>query len=84
MEKPIYHTLLTKKASKQKMVALLVDPDKVNESNYAETVKRAVDAQIDLILVGGSLLTDGDIDETVKCIKKETDIPVVLFPVVPS
>ena len=62
------------------MIALLVDPDKVNGSNYSETIQKAILAGVDLILVGGSLLTDGDIGETVKSIKKETDIPVILFP----
>lgn len=62
------------------MLALLIDPDKSNEESLSTLIPHAVDAEIDLILVGGSLLTDGDIEETVNTLKKLSSIPVVLFP----
>lgn len=80
MEKKIYQNLLNNKAAHQKMVALLIDPDKVDYETINDIIDQANTAKIDLILVGGSLLTDGDIKETILAIKTNSTIPVVLFP----
>lgn len=62
------------------MVALLIDPDNCLEGNWVSIIDDAVKSKLDLILVGGSLLTDGDISKTIVEIKERTDIPVILFP----
>ena len=80
MDKKIYNSLLAKKEQNQKMVALLIDPDKCLNPNWAKIIEEANTFNIDIILVGGSLLTDGDINKTVGEIKDRTSIPVILFP----
>ncbi len=60
------------------MIALLIDPDKVSEINLDVLLSNP--EAIDLIFVGGSLLTDGDIDQTIDLIKEKTQLPVLLFP----
>ena len=64
----------------RKMFALLVDPDKQNESNLLRlTEKINLPAGPDIVLVGGSLLFS-NIDATVATLKRNTQKPVVLFP----
>jgi putative glycerol-1-phosphate prenyltransferase len=43
-------------------------------------VSSALESSVDLILVGGSLLTYDHLDETLQAIKGKVDIPVILFP----
>lgn len=62
------------------MIALLVDPDNVDEQSLKDTLLKAEIAAVDVILVGGSLLTDGDLDNTISTIKTESELPVILFP----
>ena len=59
MEKPIYQSLKTQQKEGNKMIALLIDPDKVDEASLESILAKAKEAVVDLILVGGSLLTDG-------------------------
>ena len=62
-----------------KKFALLIDPDKQDANSLSSTVYTANKAHVDLILVGGSLVSD-TMDTAIKQIKTETKIPVVLFP----
>ena len=62
------------------MIALLIDPDKVDAVNLESILTKAKAAAVDLILVGGSLLTDGDLDKTIHLIKSQSELPLILFP----
>jgi phosphoglycerol geranylgeranyltransferase len=62
-----------------KKFALLIDPDKYTVPALIATLYVAEESKINLILVGGSLVSDG-IDSCLEIIKKNTSIPVVLFP----
>ena len=66
-------------SSPGKKFALLIDPDKLNVSAIIATVMTANDAGVKMILVGGSLM-NMQIDSVIEIIKKNTEIPVVLFP----
>lgn len=67
---------------KEKMHMTLLDPDKQVELNNTEKiVDAAVEAGTDAFMVGGSTGIDRNIvSRTVKEIKEETDVPVILFP----
>ena len=80
----IYHSLTEKKANGLKSFAVLVDPDKVNKQKIADIAAKAVDAKVDYLLVGGSLVVTNHLDDVVKQFKQECDIPVILFPGSPS
>src|SRR6201992_3639659 len=84
MKQTIYESLLAKKKRGQKSFAVLVDPDKVNAPQIGELTALAVNAGVDYLLVGGSLVISNHLDEVVQLIKKQCDIPVVLFPGTPS
>lgn len=65
----------------KKQLAVLIDPDSVlDEGTLANTCKLCNAAQVDLILVGGSLITNGFFERCINIIKQETSIPVLLFP----
>lgn len=49
-----------------------------------ELIDLSVTAKVDYLLVGGSLVISNHLDECVQHIKKNCDIPVILFPGSPS
>lgn len=55
---------------------MLVDPDKFKE----RIIQTAVDAGIDFFLVGGSLLSEGDMGKVIGRIKRKCRVPVIIFP----
>ncbi|MGQ1890795.1 geranylgeranylglyceryl/heptaprenylglyceryl phosphate synthase [Thermophagus sp. OGC60D27] len=63
----------------KKMLALLIDPDKCRGEKLIQQTQLINLYRPHLILVGGSLIRHSA-DETVKYLKNNTDIPVVLYP----
>ena len=84
MIKGIYHSLTERKQQHKKSFAVLIDPDKVNNSNLEQLIKLAVEARVDYLLVGGSLVISNYLDECVQLIKRSCNIPVILFPGSPN
>jgi len=76
----IYSKILEKKNKAKKQFAVLIDPDKPDDKSLIETVKGCDDAGIDFFFVGGSLLTNDNLDFCIKKIKEHSNIPVILFP----
>ena len=63
-----------------KMHFTLIDPDEQSPEEAAKIAQAAEKANSDGILVGGSITDQDDLNLTVKAIKENTDLPVVLFP----
>ncbi len=63
--------------AKKKSFALLLDPDKFDDLSIIENAEKL---QVDYFFVGGSLITEGNLEETIKSIKSKTTIPVIIFP----
>jgi putative glycerol-1-phosphate prenyltransferase len=84
MKQAIYQGMVTKKQKGQKSFAVLIDPDKVNKVLLDELTNLAVQAKVDYLLVGGSLVVSNHLDECIQHIKKNCSIPVLLFPGSPS
>jgi putative glycerol-1-phosphate prenyltransferase len=80
--KTSFYTSLQEKASKgQKQLAVLIDPDSLqNEEGLLALIQSCNQHKVDLILVGGSLITNGFWDRCIELLKANTQIPVVLFP----
>jgi len=73
------------KSDGRKGLAVLLDPDNCdNRDQLARQAKLCEQGGVDLVLIGGSILTRGDADQVVKELKRLTDIPLVLFPGNPS
>ncbi|HEY6502958.1 MAG TPA: geranylgeranylglyceryl/heptaprenylglyceryl phosphate synthase [Chitinophagaceae bacterium] len=80
----IYTSLAEKKRQGKKSFAVLIDPDKVNNPILDDLVKLSLEAKVDYLLVGGSLVISNHLDQCVQHIKRNCDIPVILFPGSPS
>ncbi len=73
----VYENILAKIKSGEKLLAVLIDPDKYCFNSNIDL--RQVDKYADIILVGGSLVFNG-IDKLVSDIKAVSNKPVVHFP----
>ena len=65
--------------SQKGLFALLVDPDKYRVDDLINLSQRAQTADVDMILLGGSI-TQASIADTLLTIRRYTSIPIVLFP----
>jgi len=84
MKNKVYHHIEANAAKGKKQYCLLIDPDKYNAKQVEECIFIANNAKVDLIFVGGSLLTQNRAQDCVRLIKELTAIPVVLFPGSPA
>lgn len=78
--KNIYTSFRQAKKAQQKKFAVLIDPDKLILKEVDHLVKLATAAQVDFFFLGGSLVVNNQLDAIIERIKKQTSIPVVLFP----
>src|SRR5687768_11203866 len=80
----VYHSIVSRKAKGQKSFAVLIDPDKVTPTKIQELIALALDASVDYLLVGGSLVISNQLDEVIQQIKASCKLPVLIFPGSPS
>lgn len=80
MKTRLYQQLSDKKSKGQKSFAVLIDPDKVDAEKIDQLTQLSVNAGVDYLFVGGSLVISNHLDEVVQRIKQSCDIPVILFP----
>lgn len=66
--------------SKPHQLAVLLDPDKVSKTALPGLLQNLKAIGTDYIFVGSSLLGNGSVDVLVPIIKRESDVPVILFP----
>ena len=71
---------LNETLKEHKLHFTLIDPDEQSPQEAVEIAKQAKKARSDAILVGGSITDQEDLNITVKSIKEEVDLPVILFP----
>ena len=72
---------LAKLSKKKKLHFSLLDPDKQKPEVAGSIAKTAEEAGSSAIMVGGStLISQEQVDETVKAIKDNSKLPVILFP----
>jgi phosphoglycerol geranylgeranyltransferase len=64
----------------EKSYWILLDPDHFTPKQGAETARRAEEAGVNALLVGGSLLHTGHFDHFVKAVKQAASVPILLFP----
>lgn len=76
----LYKNIIANKKANKKSFALLIDPDKQNSEQLRYIIEKANQTNTDYLFVGGSLLTNDSLDLCLSILKKNTNIPVVLFP----
>ncbi len=80
----VYKQLCGFKSQNKCGFAVLVDPDKIDETGMRKLAKLATIAHVDFVLLGGSLLMVQQLDLCINIFKQESDIPVLLFPGSPA
>ena len=58
----------------------LVDPDRKNHSHLDSILNNIIDLNFDAVLVGGSLFMDDEFENRINYIKKNINLPLILFP----
>ncbi len=77
----ILETLQQRHRQRAKSIAVLIDPDKVDDSAKLKyLINVASENCVDFFFVGGSLITTSNMAEVIQSIKEDVNIPVVLFP----
>ena len=74
-----FYNNISESLKKRKLFSLQVDPDKHSIESLVRTARHANMYDVDFLLVGGSLVSS-PIDETIRILKSETDLPVIIFP----
>ena len=76
----LYKNILISKKQSKKLFAILIDPDKQKNSDLLLIIKNANKSKVNYFFVGGSLLTNDNLNDCIKTIKENSKIPVILFP----
>jgi phosphoglycerol geranylgeranyltransferase len=72
----LYESIVT---SDKKLLAILIDPDKFAEENVSDFLS-SIPKETSHLFVGGSTVASNKTKVTVMALKKETNLPVFLFP----
>lgn len=80
----IYKDILKSKIKNQKLLAILLDPDKIDLNNVEILVDKINQSVATHIFIGGSIVKNNILDELILRIKEKCDLPIVLFPGNPS
>ena len=76
----IYQDILLSIKNREKLLAVLIDPEKISINNIPEFFEKVHQSITTHIFVGGSTDVNNQIEKVVIAIKKETNLPVILFP----
>jgi phosphoglycerol geranylgeranyltransferase len=82
--KNIYNDILKARSENKKLLAILLDPDKIVWENLSVLISKINHSPATHIFIGGSLVENNIIDELIITIKQNCDLPIVLFPGNPS
>ena len=75
----IYNQILQAKAESRKLLAILLDPDKIDLNDIETLVQKINQSPATHVFVGGSLVQNNILDELILKIKENCHLPVVLF-----
>ena len=76
----IYQDILASASNKEKLLAVLIDPDKMAIEMALKIIKSVNASMATHIYVGGSIVEDNKTEKLVSEIKKYTNLPVIVFP----
>lgn len=80
----IYNQILKSKAENKKLLAILIDPDKVMLDTISILAQKINQSPATHIFVGGSSFNGNYLDEILINLKSKTNLPILLFPGNPS
>jgi putative glycerol-1-phosphate prenyltransferase len=76
----IYQNIVLAKKEGKKLLAVLIDPEKIDLENIASFFEKVHQSIATHIFIGGSTDKNNDTENVVSAIKKTTHLPVILFP----
>jgi len=74
-----YQSILNSVSEKEKLLAILIDPDCFN-NNEVELFLKRIPKETTHLFVGGSTVVNGATETTVEALKMKSSLPVFLFP----
>ena len=80
----IYNQIVSAKLANQKLLAILIDPDKVAMEYVSVLIQKINTSPATHILVGGSSFDGNHLDELIIELKSKIELPILLFPGNPS
>ncbi|MFQ3173850.1 MAG: phosphoglycerol geranylgeranyltransferase [Flavobacterium sp.] len=80
----IYKQIIQSKNESRKLLAILLDPDKIIWEDLQLLISRINQSPATHIFVGGSQVKTNRIDELIVSLKQKVNLPMVLFPGNPS
>ncbi|RYJ37187.1 Geranylgeranylglyceryl phosphate synthase-like protein [Flavobacterium anhuiense] len=80
----IRQQILEAKSNGQKLLAVLLDPDKIVLENLNHLIEKINQSPATHIFVGGSIVQNTILEELISELKQKTTLPVILFPGDPS
>jgi phosphoglycerol geranylgeranyltransferase len=80
----IYQHILQSKKESQKLLAILIDPEKVDLATIDLLISKINQSPATHLFIGGSLVENNILDELILKIKQNCFLPIVLFPGNPS
>lgn len=80
----LYNQILSAKKERKKLLAILIDPDKVATVSISILAEKIKQSPATHIFVGGSSFDGHHLDEIIIELKPKVDLPILLFPGNPS
>ena len=80
----LYQNILQAKKDNRKLLAILIDPEKVSIEKVLVLADKIKTSPATHIFVGGSTFSGTHLDELIATLKKETQLPILIFPGHPS
>jgi phosphoglycerol geranylgeranyltransferase len=80
----IYNAIIQAKTEKRKLLAILLDPDKIVWDNLEHLIEKINLSPATHVFIGGSHVQNNILDELIIRLKEKISLPIVLFPGNPS
>lgn len=76
----IYENILQAKAKNEKLLAILIDPEKVTVEHAFDLAEKIKNSPATHIFVGGSTFSGSHLNELISILKQNTNLPTLIFP----
>ena len=76
----IYSEILAAKVENRKLLAVLLDPDKIDLKTFEGQIEKIKTSAVSHIFIGGSSMHNSQIDEIIALSRNSLSIPIILFP----
>ena len=76
----LYQEILKAQHQKQKLLAILLDPDKLTVESITNLISKINQSPATHILVGGSSFEGNHLEELILLLKQNSHLPILLFP----